>query len=129
MEIIVKKQRAINLDLQTIWFPVTAIASILHRISGIVMFVAIGGLLWILELSLSSPKGFVQAVAMMNSRIVKFISWGIFTALAYHTLSGIRHMLMDFGCLEETFAVGKTTASITFLITIVISILAGVFLW
>ncbi|OZI13916.1 succinate dehydrogenase cytochrome b556 large subunit [Sodalis-like symbiont of Philaenus spumarius] len=125
----VKKQRPVNLDLQTIRFPVTAIASILHRVSGVIMFVAIGILLWVLGLSLSSPEGFIQAAAMMDSLIVKFIFWGILTALAYHTLGGIRHMLMDFGYLEETFAVGKTTANVTFLLTVVLSILAGVLLW
>lgn len=124
-----KKQRPVNLDLQTIRFPVTAIASIFHRVSGVIMFVAIGILLWVLRLSLSSPEGFIQAAAMMDSFIVKFIFWGILTALAYHTLGGIRHMLMDFGYLEETLAMGKTTANVTFLLTVVLSILAGVLVW
>lgn len=33
----------------------------------------------------------------MNSFFVKFIMWGILTALAYHVVGGVRHMLMDFG--------------------------------
>ena len=37
----VKKQRPVNLDLKTIRFPVTAIASILHRVSGVITFVAV----------------------------------------------------------------------------------------
>ncbi|NDL62752.1 succinate dehydrogenase cytochrome b556 subunit [Acerihabitans arboris] len=125
----VKKQRPVNLDLQTIRFPVTAIASILHRVSGVIMFVAIGILLWILGLSLSSSDGFSAAAAMMDSFIVKFIMWGILTALAYHVIGGIRHMLMDFGYLDETFAMGKLTANVTFVITVVLSILAGVLVW
>ena len=125
----VKKQRPVNLDLQTIQFPVTAIASILHRVSGVIMFVAIGILLWILGLSLSSAEGYTQAAAIMDSVIVKFIMWGILTALAYHAVGGIRHMLMDFGYLDETFAMGKLTANVTFVITIVLSILAGVLVW
>jgi hypothetical protein len=47
----VKKQRPVNLDLKTIRFPVTAIASILHRVSGVITFVAVGILLWLLEKS------------------------------------------------------------------------------
>ncbi|WP_131864779.1 succinate dehydrogenase cytochrome b556 subunit [Biostraticola tofi] len=125
----VKKQRPVNLDLQTIRFPVTAIASILHRVTGVIMFVAIGILLWILGLSLSSAEGFLQAADVMDSFIVKFIMWGILTALAYHTVGGIRHMLMDFGYLDETFAMGKLTANVTFLITVVLSLLAGVLVW
>ncbi|KYP97595.1 succinate dehydrogenase [Sodalis-like endosymbiont of Proechinophthirus fluctus] len=124
-----KKQRPVNLHLQNIRFPVTAIASILHRVSGIIMFVAIGILLWVLGLSLPSPEGFLQATALIDSFIVKFIFWGILTALVYHTLGGIRHMLIDFGYLEETLAMGKITANATFLLTVVLSILAGVLLW
>ena len=124
-----KKQRPVNLDLQTIRFPVTAIASILHRASGVITFVSLGILLWLLGLSLSSPEGFVQAAAVMDSFIVKFIVWGILTALAYHICGGIRHMLMDFGYIEEIFAAGSRTAYVSFAITVVLSILAGVLVW
>lgn len=122
----VKKQRPVNLDLSTIRFPVTAIASILHRVSGIITFVAVGILLWLLGLSLSSPEGFLQASAVMDSFFVKFIMWGILTALAYHIAGGVRHMLMDFGYLAETQVVGTRSAQICFGITVVLSILAGV---
>ncbi|WP_342321533.1 succinate dehydrogenase cytochrome b556 subunit [Kosakonia sp. BYX6] len=125
----VKKQRPINLDLTTIRFPVTAIASILHRVSGVITFVAVGILLWLLGLSLSSEEGFLTASAIMSSFFVKFILWGILTALAYHAVGGIRHMMMDFGWLEETFEAGKRSATLSFVITVVLSILAGVLVW
>lgn len=86
-----EKQRPVNLDLKTIRFPVTAIASILHRVSGVITFVAVGILLWLLGTSLSSPEGFLRASAIMNSFFVKFIMWGILTALAYHVVGGVRH--------------------------------------
>ncbi len=124
-----KKQRPVNLDLQTIHFPITAIASILHRVSGVITFVAVGILLWLLGLSLSSQEGFFQAAAIMDSFFVKFIFWGILTALAYHISGGIRHLLMDFGYIEENFATGSRTAMISFVVTIVLSILAGVLVW
>ncbi|GGD10261.1 succinate dehydrogenase cytochrome b556 subunit [Franconibacter pulveris 1160] len=125
----VKKQRPVNLDLTTIRFPVTAIASILHRVSGVITFVAVGILLWLLGLSLSSQEGFLAASSIMDSFFVKFILWGILTALAYHVVVGIRHMLMDFNYLEETFAAGQRSARVAFVITVVLSILAGVLVW
>lgn len=125
----VKKQRPVNLDLTTIRFPVTAIASILHRVSGVITFVAVGILLWLLGLSLSSEEGFQAASAIVNGFFVKFILWGILTALAYHAVGGIRHMLMDFGWLEETFEAGKRSANVSFAITVVLSLLAGVLVW
>nr|WP_246743160.1 succinate dehydrogenase cytochrome b556 subunit [Dickeya oryzae] len=126
---LVKKQRPVNLDLQTIRFPVTAIASILHRVSGVITFVAVGILLWLLGLSLSSPEGFAQAAAIMGSFIVKFVVWGILTALAYHIVGGLRHLLMDFGYIEENFEAGSRTAKTSFIITVVLSFLAGVLVW
>lgn len=125
----VKKQRPVNLDLKTIQFPVTAIASILHRVSGVITFVAVGILLWLLGQSLSSPEGFQTASAVMGSFFAKFIMWGILTALAYHVVVGIRHVMMDIGYLEETLQVGKRSAYISFVITVVLSILAGVLVW
>nr|WP_236886843.1 succinate dehydrogenase cytochrome b556 subunit [Dickeya chrysanthemi] len=125
----VKKQRPVNLDLQTIRFPVTAIASILHRVSGVITFVAVGILLWLLGLSLSSQEGFAQAAAIMSGFIVKFIVWGILTALAYHIVGGLRHLLMDFGYIEENFEAGSRSAKISFIITVVLSLLAGVLVW
>ncbi|AIU87820.1 MULTISPECIES: succinate dehydrogenase cytochrome b556 subunit [Pectobacterium] len=125
----VKKQRPVNLELQTIQFPVTAIASILHRVSGVITFVAVGILLWLLGTSLSSEEGFLRAAEIMDSFIVKFIVWGILVALAYHIVGGIRHLLMDFGYIEEDLAAGKRSANISFIITVVLSILAGVLVW
>lgn len=124
-----KKQRPVNLELQTIQFPVTAIASILHRVSGVITFVAVGILLWLLGTSLSSEEGFLRAAEIMDSFIVKFIVWGILVALAYHIVGGIRHLLMDFGYIEEELAAGKRSANISFIITVVLSILAGVLVW
>lgn len=124
-----EKQRPVNLDLQTIRFPITAIASILHRVSGVITFVAVGILLWLLGTSLSSPEGFLVASSIMDSFFVKFIMWGILTALAYHAVVGIRHLLMDFGYLEETLEVGTRSAKISFVITVVLSLLAGVLVW
>ena len=113
----VKKQRPVNLDLQTIRFPITAIASILHRVSGVITFVAVGILLWLLGTSLSSPEGFLTAASIMDSFFVKFIMWGI------------RHLMMDFGYLDETLEAGKRSAKISFVITVVLSLLAGVLVW
>ncbi|KLN97158.1 succinate dehydrogenase [Moellerella wisconsensis] len=124
-----KKQRPVNLDLQTIQFPITAIASILHRVSGVITFIAVGILLWLLGTSLSSPDGFQYASELMTGFFAKFILWGILTALAYHICGGIRHMLMDFGVIDETLAVGNLSAKAAFAITIILSILAGVLVW
>ena len=68
-----KKQRPVNLDLRTIRFPVTAIASILHRVSGVITFVAVGILLWLLGVSLSSPEGFQTAEYLLEHGMVDMV--------------------------------------------------------
>jgi len=123
-----RKSRPVNLDLQTIRFPITAIASILHRVSGVITFVAVGILLWLLSLSLSSPKGFMDASHLVGGFFAKFILWGILTALAYHIAGGIRHLLMDLGHFEELES-GAMSAKVAFGATVVLSILAGILVW
>ncbi|MDD1784405.1 succinate dehydrogenase cytochrome b556 subunit [Enterovibrio sp. ZSDZ35] len=124
----VKKPRPVNLDLQTIRFPITAIASIAHRVSGVITFISVAILLWLLSLSLSSSSGFEAASEIVNSFFVKFVLWGILTALAYHIVGGIRHLLMDMKYFEE-LETGAQSAQVAFGVTAVLSVLAGVLVW
>ncbi|NQZ41922.1 succinate dehydrogenase cytochrome b556 subunit [Moritella sp.] len=128
MSNIVKKQRPVNLDLQTISMPIAAIASILHRISGVIMFFAVGILLWLLTESISSEQGFQNAQEIVSGFFGTFILWGILTALAYHIAGGIRHLLMDMGYFEELES-GALSAKVSFVATVVLSILAGIMVW
>lgn len=124
----VKKPRPVNLDLQTFRFPITAIASIVHRVSGVIIFFAVTALLWLLSVSLSSEEGFELAVKIENFFFVKFILWGILTSLAYHIVGGIRHMIMDLGYCED-LQPGMDSAKAAFIITGILSVFAGVLVW
>lgn len=123
-----KNQRPVNLDLQTIHFPITAIASILHRVSGVITFVFVGILLWLLSSSLSSPVGFAEAASFVDGFFVKFILWGMLTALFYHIVGGVRHLCQDLGYFEELES-GAKSAQVSFIITGVLALLAGVIVW
>ncbi|WP_068545505.1 succinate dehydrogenase, cytochrome b556 subunit [Thalassotalea crassostreae] len=122
------KNRPVNLGLSTIKFPPAALASILHRVSGVMMFFAIGILIWALSVSLSSAEGFASVKECLNGAFFKFIMWGILTALAYHFVGGIRHLIMDLGHLEEKGS-GQTSAKFVIALWLIISVLAGVWLW
>ena len=124
----VNKPRPVNLDLQTIRFPLTAIASIIHRVSGVITFVSVAILLWLLNVSLSSPEGFASAESIVDSFFVKFVLWGILTALFYHIVVGIRHLLMDMGYFEE-METGIASAKVSFAIVAVLSLFAGGLVW
>jgi len=124
----VKKQRPVNLDLTTIKMHPAANASILHRISGVIMVFAIGILLWALSLSLSSAEDFSQLQATLDGFFFKFILLGILSALIYHLLGGIRHLLMDLGHFEE-LASGNMTAKFIMILWLVLTVVVGVWLW
>jgi succinate dehydrogenase / fumarate reductase cytochrome b subunit len=124
----VKKQRPVNIDLSTIKMHVAAQASILHRISGVIMIFAVGILLWTLSLSLSSAEGFAQVKALLDGVFFKLIIVGIVSALIYHILGGLRHILMDLGYFEELQS-GNASAKIIIVLWVVLTILVGAKLW
>lgn len=125
---VTKKQRPVNLDLRTIRQPVAAIASILHRVAGIITLFALAILLWMLSHSLSSEAGFLDVADMLDGFFVWFILWGILTALAYHIVGGLRHIIMDLGYWGE-LEPGATSAKVALGVTAVLSVLAGIMVW
>lgn len=125
---VTKKQRPVNLDLRTIRQPVAAIASILHRVSGVITLFALAILLWLLSHSLSSRDGFLDVVEILDGFFVWFILWGILTALAYHIVGGLRHLVTDFGYWDEPES-SALSAKVAFGVTAVLSVLAGIMVW
>ena len=123
-----KDNRPINLDIATIRLPITAYASITHRISGVVLAPAAFLLLWALDMSLTSPRGFTAVSAFLANPLVKFVAWGIAVALIYHSLAGVKHLIMDFG-LGESMAGGILGARIVIALTAVGALLSGAALW
>ena len=123
-----KDNRPVNLDISTISLPLAAYTSITHRVSGIIVFVGIAILLWIFNASLGSEEGFNQIKEAMTSPLAKFVVWGILSALAYHMVAGIKHLLMDSG-IGETKGAAPVGAKITIILSLVLIIALGVWIW
>lgn len=126
-----KKQKAIYLNIRTIKFPITAIASILHRVSGFFLFIIIGPILWLLKLSLSSEEEFykINNFLVKNDCFFKVLAWIIMIILSYHIVFGIRQMLMDFGFLKQSLLMGKISANFVFMLVVLFSICIGIYIW
>lgn len=122
------KHRPKNLNLFTIHFPVPAIVSILHRISGFILFLIIPLLLWGLSLSLSSQQEFDSLRDCLSTPMVKLIIWCCLAAFIYHFVAGIRHLLMDVNVGVELKS-GRITAFLTLLISLILIVLVGIWLW
>lgn len=123
-----KSQRPVNLDLRTIKLPITAYTSILHRISGVILFVGLAVLLYALDKSLASEEGFAQVKACMTSPLAKLVIWGLLSALLYHLVAGVRHLIMDMG-IGETLEGGKLGSKIVLVVGAALIVLAGVWIW
>jgi succinate dehydrogenase / fumarate reductase cytochrome b subunit len=124
----VKDKRPVNLDLTQFSFPLPALTSIVHRVTGVALFVAVAILMYFFELSLSSEDGFNAAKECLSGFFVKFIIWGIVAALLYHLVAGIKHLLMDLG-IGETLEGGVLGSKIVIVISVILILVAGVWIW
>ncbi|MBC3412120.1 MULTISPECIES: succinate dehydrogenase, cytochrome b556 subunit [Pseudomonas] len=124
----VKSQRPVNLDLRTIKLPITGVTSFLHRVSGIILFLGLAIMLYALSKSLESAEGFGEVKACLTSPLAKFIAWGLLSALLYHLVAGVRHLIMDMG-VGETLEGGRLGSKIIIAVSVVVIVLAGVWIW
>ena len=127
-ESLVKANRPVNLDLGTIKLPITAYASILHRVSGVFVAAGVAVLLYLFDLSLSSPEGFDQVGEMLGSPLAKLVLWAVTAGLIYHSVAGLKHLVMDLG-IGETLEGGILGAKLVFVVSAILIALAGVWIW
>ena len=121
-----KSNRPINLPLSQVISvnrsPI-AIASILHRISGVVLFLLIPVMLWLLQNSLASPESFET---VFDNVFIRFLAWIFVAAIAYHFVMGVKHLFADNGQNEELQS--ARMASVVSLVIAAILIVAS-FVW
>lgn len=85
------------LKLAQIRFPIGAIASIAHRVSGVLLFIALPVVSVLLDTSLRDEAGFASVRDLISSPLVVVAAGVLVWALVHHVLAGIRHLLMDVG--------------------------------
>ncbi|SDJ63603.1 succinate dehydrogenase, cytochrome b556 subunit [Microbulbifer yueqingensis] len=122
------KNRPVNLDISTIKLPAAALVSILHRISGVILFAVVALLLYMLDASLSSEQGFADMAALFSSTPAKLLLWASLAALIYHLIAGVRHLLMDLG-IGESLEGGRRGAVLVLVLSVILILLTGVWLW
>ena len=123
-----KDNRPVNLELTTIKFPITALASISHRVTGVLLFVSSVLLVWALDASLASEESFNQLVKLLSSTGAKAAPWAFLVIFSYHALAGIRHLIMDAG-IGEDFKGGALGARILFIASGLAAVAWGIVLW
>ncbi len=128
---VLRKQGPTNIDVLSIlsyYLPLPGIISILHRISGVIVFLLLPLLLWLLQASLASPESFSSLQACIQHPFTKLLLWALLSGLFFHLTAGVRHLLMDAG-IGETISSAQVAAKITLVISILLIVGAGVWLW
>jgi succinate dehydrogenase / fumarate reductase cytochrome b subunit len=116
------------LDLARIRQPVPAVVSILHRISGAVLFLFAGALLYLLQESLSSPESYVHFRALTDHWFAKLFLAGMLWAFLHHFFAGLRFLLLDvqvFGDLKQA----RATSWVVLASSLILTLILGVCIW
>ena len=75
--------------------PMAGIVSILHRVSGVLLFLALPLLLWMFELSLTSELSYERLRGLAGSILVKLVLVALAWAFLHHLVAGIRFLVLD----------------------------------
>jgi succinate dehydrogenase / fumarate reductase cytochrome b subunit len=117
--------KPVYINLFKIQLPLSALLSISHRVSGIlIFFLVLPVSAYILNLLLASQDSFSSFVDVFNSSIFlrTFVLFNILI-FEYHVVAGIRHMLMDFHLVGETLSASNTSAITALIVFFVIALL------
>lgn len=90
-----RNDRPVYLNLLKIRLPLPGVVSFGHRISGVLLFLALPFLVAMMERALASPEGFAQAATWLRHPVAWPV-WAVLAwSLAHHFLAGIRFLLID----------------------------------
>jgi len=127
-ELAAKKPRPIWYNLSPVNLPAPGLVSILHRASGILLFLAIIWMLYMLDLSLASEAGFDHLKSYAANPIVKLAILVLAWAFLHHFCAGIRYLLLDLQKGIELPA-ARATSFTVFAVSLILTIVAAVLIW
>jgi len=108
------KNRPVFLDLWRIRLPITGWASILHRISGVLLVLTIPYAVYLFGLSLSGPAGFADAASRLSSGFARGLLLVLAWSFLHHLFAGIRFLMLDLGLgIDRTSARKSAWAAIS----------------
>jgi succinate dehydrogenase / fumarate reductase cytochrome b subunit len=88
-------KRPVHLDLTKIRLPIGGVMSIMHRATGVFLFLATPYLIYLLQLSLSGPEGFTAAGEALHGLVGTVFVFLLTWSVSHHLLAGIRYLLID----------------------------------
>ncbi len=119
-------------DLPTYRLPAAGIVSILHRISGAIMFLLMPFIIWMFDTSISSEISFARFTSAFNVGMLylpgfvwKLVALALIWAYLHHFIAGLRHLWMDTSHAAVSKEFGKTSAVVTLVLSIGLTLVLG----
>jgi len=119
-------------DLPTYRLPVAGWVSILHRVSGVLMFVLLPFIIWMFDKSISSEYSyakfrsiFINGAGPLPGFIVKLVALVLIWAYLHHFIAGLRHLWMDVSHKAVTQEFGARSAQFTLITSILLTLILG----
>lgn len=122
---VTKKKRPVYLDLVRIRLPLPGFVSILHRISGVLLFllVLVFGVAWFAQ-SLVSPSGFAAVKQTLSMPFFKLVLFGALWAFLHHFCAGIRYLFLDIH-MGIDLPKARATSWVVMVVSIVLTLVIG----
>ena len=116
-------------DLVTYRLPPAGWVSILHRVSGALMFLLLPFVVWLFDVSLTSEvsyerftSAFIAGIGFLPGWFVKLVTLGLIWAYLLHFIAGLRHLWMD-ATHSVSLAQGRSSAMVTLVSSSVLTVL------
>ena len=119
-------------DLTTYRLPPAGIVSILHRVSGVLMFLLLPFIIWMFDTSVSSEISFARFRSVFNNGfwfvpgfLVKLVALALIWAYLHHFIAGLRHLWMDVSHAAVTKEFGHSSALVTLVLSVLLTVVLG----
>ena len=123
-----KKKRPLWYNLSPLNLPVPGLVSILHRVSGAMLFLGLIEFLLLLDMSLASESGYAQIGEWMRAPIVKLLVIASIWALLHHLCAGIRHLFLDID-IGTSLHAARRSAFAVFVVSLLMAASIAVRIW
>ena len=122
------KPRPKYLNLLQIRLPVPGVISIMHRVSGAVLFLVIPLILYVLQTSLESPNGFAALAGLLATPLAKIVAIALLWGFFHHLCAGIRYLVLDLD-IGTDLAPARASSWAVLAFSIALTLACGVLLW
>lgn len=121
-------KRPKHLALHQIKLPLPGLVSILHRISGLLLFAALPVLLLMLQYSLNSIETFTQLQQALSHPSAKLAMLGLLWAFLHHFFAGLRYLAIDMHLIDN-LKQARDSSKAVLVTSLLLTVLLGAKLW